>query len=262
VNTLRLPALFFVALTGNLGRAIIVDHNHSRHFERYSKLKRLLTGLLLSRVRRLELVGEHLVDHYKKSGIPLPNAVEFISPFIEPVEEDAARLMAAYPPGLLKFLDNRHPVLLTSVWRLSADIDGGVYGVGHCLALLARLTLRFPSIGLIVAIGDAHDKEYVATVVKASAAMGLKDNTFVASNIGELWPLMRRSDLFLRLTNTDGASVSLREALHFGCPIIATDVVPRPEGVMLVHYGDVDGMEHAAIKSLAGTGRRARNGEI
>ena len=39
--------------------------------------------------------------------------------------------------------------------------------------------------------------------------------------------------LFIRATTTDGDSVSLREALYFGAPILASDVVPRPDGVML-----------------------------
>jgi glycosyltransferase involved in cell wall biosynthesis len=42
------------------------------------------------------------------------------------------------------------------------------------------------------------------------------------------------SDLLLRTTRYDGDSVSVREALYLGTPVIATDNGMRPEGVHLI----------------------------
>ena len=45
-------------------------------------------------------------------------------------------------------------------------------------------------------------------------------------------------DLLLRTTLYDGDSVSVREALYIGTPVIATDNGMRPEGVCLIPPSD------------------------
>lgn len=56
--------------------------------------------------------------------------------------------------------------------------------------------------------------------------------------------LLRKVDLYIRPTSTDGNSVAVLEALAADVPVLASDSVPRPEGVMLYKYGDaVDFLE-------------------
>jgi glycosyltransferase involved in cell wall biosynthesis len=45
--------------------------------------------------------------------------------------------------------------------------------------------------------------------------------------------------VFLRTTLYDGDSVAVREALHLGTPVVATDNGMRPEGVRLIRAGDL-----------------------
>jgi glycosyltransferase involved in cell wall biosynthesis len=49
----------------------------------------------------------------------------------------------------------------------------------------------------------------------------------------ELWPLLRKINLLLRPTKSDGDALSIREALFFRIPVISSDVVPRPEGTII-----------------------------
>jgi hypothetical protein len=44
--------------------------------------------------------------------------------------------------------------------------------------------------------------------------------------------LIELSDIVIRPTNADGDSLSIREALYFQKPIIASDVVKRPTGTI------------------------------
>ncbi len=48
-----------------------------------------------------------------------------------------------------------------------------------------------------------------------------------------------KSHVFLRPTNTDGDANSLREALFFRVPSVASDVCPRPEGTILFRNRDI-----------------------
>jgi hypothetical protein len=45
--------------------------------------------------------------------------------------------------------------------------------------------------------------------------------------------LPQRADLSIRPAATDEDAISLREALYFNCPVIASDVVRRPKGTIL-----------------------------
>lgn len=49
-----------------------------------------------------------------------------------------------------------------------------------------------------------------------------------------------KCDVFVRPTNTDGDAVSLREALYFWIPSVASDAVQRPEGTVLFNSRDID----------------------
>jgi glycosyltransferase involved in cell wall biosynthesis len=43
---------------------------------------------------------------------------------------------------------------------------------------------------------------------------------------------MRRCDLMVRPTTSDGDSNAIREALHLNLPVVASDCVQRPDGVI------------------------------
>jgi glycogen(starch) synthase len=53
---------------------------------------------------------------------------------------------------------------------------------------------------------------------------------------------MSRSDVFLRPTLEDGDSISVREALSLGVPVVASRIGARPAGAILFEPGDTDAM--------------------
>ncbi|MDQ3755346.1 MAG: glycosyltransferase, partial [Acidobacteriota bacterium] len=59
------------------------------------------------------------------------------------------------------------------------------------------------------------------------------------------------SDLFLRTTLYDGDSISVREALHLGVPVIATDNGMRPEGVILIPPARLEALCETIENNLA-----------
>lgn len=67
------------------------------------------------------------------------------------------------------------------------------------------------------------------------------------SNI-EFWPILLKSDIYLRPTKTDGDALSIREALFLKKTVIATDVVERPEGV--ISYNNMTDLLEKTISVL------------
>lgn len=52
--------------------------------------------------------------------------------------------------------------------------------------------------------------------------------------------LLSNISIYLRPTSTDGNSVAVLEAMQAGVPVLASDAVPRPDGVITYIYGDAD----------------------
>ena len=75
-------------------------------------------------------------------------------------------------------------------------------------------------------------------------------NVFIIPEKHSFYAVIQQSDIVIRATSTDGDSLSVREAMFAGKPIIATDVVDRPQGVIKFKYNDVNSLEMAMNKAL------------
>jgi glycosyltransferase involved in cell wall biosynthesis len=63
---------------------------------------------------------------------------------------------------------------------------------------------------------------------------------------------MVECEVLLRTTLYDGDSVSVREALYIGIPVIASDNRMRPPGVRLFPTSNREGLRDAIFETLAG----------
>ena len=81
---------------------------------------------------------------------------------------------------------------------------------------------------------------------------GLEGSVFLLGDVSHetCLKLMSACDVFLRPTLEDGDSISVREALALGVPVVASHVGTRPAGAILFHPGDVDGMLAAIASAL------------
>jgi len=62
--------------------------------------------------------------------------------------------------------------------------------------------------------------------------------------------LIQKSDIVIRATNTDGDALTIREALFLNKPIIASDVVKRPEGTILFKNRDSVDLYNKIIETI------------
>ena len=62
---------------------------------------------------------------------------------------------------------------------------------------------------------------------------------------------MQQSDIIVRPTNTDGDSLTIREGLFLNKKVLASDVVKRPEGVILFKNRNLNDMEEKLEKLIA-----------
>lgn len=96
------------------------------------------------------------------------------------------------------------------------------------------------------------DKEdYFLIVSDPSSQYTLKYSNEKFANIllvdipHSFYALMKRADIMIRATVTDGDSLSVREGLFAGIKVIATNCVDRPDGICLFKYNDAESLSHA-----------------
>jgi len=87
---------------------------------------------------------------------------------------------------------------------------------------------------LICSINGTQDEYIKNHIINLIAKRKIDENIyFIFEDLPEIWPLYLVSDVFIRPTCSDGSALSIKEAMWFDVPVIASDCVPRPEEVIL-----------------------------
>jgi glycogen synthase len=113
------------------------------------------------------------------------------------------------------------------------------YGASLAIQAIQRLLQNYPKLGLIlIGIGPESEKQLpeYASVRKHVLLTGAVDANIALG-------VMKHLGLFLRPTYFDGDSLSVREALAVGIPVVASNTGLRPKGVVLFEAGQIDDLE-------------------
>ncbi len=129
----------------------------------------------------------------------------------------------------------QHSPLLTSTMFFRPE-----YGFELLVQAVAQLREHYADIGCLV-MGTGEGRDQAAHLVEQYE---LRDAMFLAGDLDHelCLALMARSAVFVRPTFRDGDSISVREAVALGVPVVASKVGTRPGGVRLFEPGDVSGL--------------------
>jgi len=114
------------------------------------------------------------------------------------------------------------------------------YGFDLLVAGLARMKHLYPSFGCLV-IGSGEQR---AEAEKGIRDAGLEENILLLGDVDHdaCLTVMSMCDVFLRPTLEDGDSISVREAVSLGVPVVASRAGARPAAAILFRPGDVEEM--------------------
>ncbi len=171
-------------------------------------------------------------------------------------------------PGKVQqwIVDGRHRnavIICSNAWRLDRWNNQDLYGVDMCIEATKRLVKKGVPVKFIfnVATTDKSVPLY-ENYVQQIQSSGLENVFHLANEQLSFVKLMQQADVVVRPTNTDGDSLSIREALYLGKPIITSDVVIRPEGSILHKNRDIDDFEKKISESIHTTaGKQIVNGQ-
>lgn len=123
-------------------------------------------------------------------------------------------------------------IFMVGWFRIYKDLD--LYGFDMMLDALHHFTKEGADIRVFASINDILDRDLYEAFLKKRNQYGLDDRFILFdAKFDEVWPFLVHADLFVRPTCTDGSALSIKEALWFETPVLASDCVPRPDDSQL-----------------------------
>lgn len=164
--------------------------------------------------------------------------IHVIPPFALEVPADGAQL----PAALEHFFERHRPVLVT-VGLLEPEYD-----LMRQINVFTKIRNRLQTAGLVL-IGEGSLHAQLADCIERHP---YRNDMVLSGDLEHTAALLAiaRSDVLLRTTLYDGDSIAVREALHAGTPVVATDNGMRPDGVRLIREHD-DSLCHELEQALA-----------
>ena len=181
------------------------------------------------------VVGPQIKDTIISLGIGSEN-IEVIPAFIPPIVRN--KDIADIPREVGTFMANHNPVVSANAFQIRFYNDQDLYGIDMCIDTCADLKQYYPKIGFIFCLPDVGDYDYFKKMNQRIADKGIENNFIFVTEEHPFYPILIKSDVFVRPTNTDGYGVSIAEAIYFKVPAVASDVCLRPEGTILFKNRD------------------------
>jgi glycosyltransferase involved in cell wall biosynthesis len=245
VHEFSVKLFILLALSPLAARVVVFEHNW-RELPQSLHLRRILS-YCMKRFKALRVAGEHILDYYMKMGIELPQQATAFVPFVEPDITEYENIIREYPEDYFGFIETHRPIVAAVAFSLSEDPNLDIYGIGLTIEALRLLKPKYKNIGLVLALSTQTNNVLDSYLEKASK-QGVLDSIYVLKTDLDFWPALLNCDVFLRPTLTDGDSVSVREAIFLGVPVLASDCVERPPGTYTFRTGDL----HSFVEVING----------
>lgn len=177
--------------------------------------------------QKCRAIAEQIIEDKSKIFI----VPEFIPPSKVPVLSEQNSIMQ---------IREKHKFLLSSnAFQISFHNGIDLYGIDMLIELTARLNKENIDTAFCFLLPKIGNDSYFLKLKEEVIKLNISDRfLFITNPLKEASSLWKESDLCIRATNTDGNSLSVLESLSVGTPVIASDCVPRPEGVVLFKTRD------------------------
>jgi glycosyltransferase involved in cell wall biosynthesis len=219
----------FFGILGMFHKKIYL-HIHGESLTDYLDRGHLGAILMKRLIRYLNILACNS-ELMNKIGAFNPRSITEIDAYIPP----------RYDPALLDdylrkygefYVQDRFVISMTGWFSYYKGED--LYGYDLAARALRRLVEEGKEVSLVLSINGILSEALYDSFLDFVRQNELEKHVLMISeDLPEAWPVFLSSQLFLRPTNTDGAAVSVKEALWAGIPVIASDCTVRPAGVTL-----------------------------
>jgi glycosyltransferase involved in cell wall biosynthesis len=212
-----------------------------------NSFKKIEHRMALNRVDHYIAVAAAVREALKELGINaerISTLPAFLPP--RPRTEDFDEI----PRQIWDFIGTHAPVITANAPTIDFHDGADLYGIDLCIDLCANLRGLYPHHGFVFCIANVTDRDYLNELQQRIIEKRIPDNFLFVTRSYAFYPLLTKSDLFIRPTNTDGDAISVREALYYKIPTIASDVAPRPRGTIEFANRNIDDLSAKVVQIL------------
>lgn len=228
-----LPLLALLKFRGK--KVIITYHSLRDNVEHFNWFKRKAMQIIFSIASHYIAVSPEIRTKLLSLDAS-PETISVIPAFSPPAIKQQE--IDEIPRDVWDFIDNHNPVVSANGPTIRFYNGQDMYGIDMCIDLCVNLQNTYSQVGLVFCLPHIGDYNYFSEMGQKIKEKNIENNFLFVTRPYQFYPILMRTDIFVRPTNTDGDAVSLREALYFKVPSIASDVVPRPEGTNLFRNRD------------------------
>jgi len=233
-----------VGLMGFLGQKTIATlHSEAliNSWRDYNVIKRKVIQIALKSTTSLIVVNSNIKEFCLSIGID-PDKIFLIPAFIPPTSEKEE--INEIPKDIWDFLDNHYPILSGNAFKITFFNGEDVYGIDLCIELCYKLKQNWNNVGFIFFLPEflwgKGERQHFSHLQQRIQELNLQNNFLFVTQSYPFHPILLKSSVFVRPTNTDGDAISIREALYFRVPSVVSNVVTRPEGTIIFKNRDID----------------------
>lgn len=132
-------------------------------------------------------------------------------------------------------------IIISNAFRLDLHDNEDLYGLDLMVEVAKQIKNENKPYKIIFVVASDDDKY---SLLKKSKNLietdNLSEQITIFNKPISFVKLIEKSDLVVRATNTDGDALTIREALFMGKPVLASDVVKRPDGTHLFESRNSD----------------------
>jgi len=163
--------------------------------------------------------------------------IEVLPAFLEATRDEHAK----YEPAIEAFLGTGR-VLVTAAYDVQFLNGREIYGLDTAIEAFVSLAPDREDLRLAIFVAcrpsRGKARRHLAALERRLDKAGLTDRALIVFGL-PLLPALRQNVIFVRPTRAEGDAVSIREAQAAGVPVVASNVVRRPPGVVLFETEDV-----------------------
>lgn len=213
-----------------------------------SQINQKLQKTLLRTANRIVCVNEDIKQNLNLKNVVVRNA------FIPPDDASQPPLPSDVEQWIKDKTDAGKQVVSSNSFRLDKYNGEDLYGLDMCIELAAFLIKKEKrNIAFVFCVASANDKtrEAYDRFSKLIDQYELREHfLLVLKEHLSFVRVLAKSTLTIRTTNTDGDALSVRESLHFGVPVIASDCVQRPSGTILFETRNQASLNEVTLHAL------------
>ncbi len=230
---LRTFHIFFSKLLHK--KVYVTIHSYENTAPQYQKK---LTNLFLLFANKVIIVSPELKSVIKHKNINI------IPAFIPPDMKKEPEL----PIEVLKILDPNYKIISTNASQLYYLDNVELYGFDLCIELALWFKEKKLKNRIIFVV--AKSNKLLEKYKEKLSNLEIEEHFILIDKSISFSRLIDKSDAVLRATNKDGDAITIRESLYLKVPIVASDIVQRPEGTIIFKNRNLEDLYNKIVFAL------------